>query len=183
MMGGQGLGPASDLAHVLGAEALRRYGDLDLIAGHQVVVDHARGVVQGVFAGTQGFFHAGFAQEAVGVAAAHAFVDGVFDGAVHVHVLADLQEDAGEARVLADRHLGLVRDVIVFDDAVQDVLRDGPGFAGPAAFDALPHIGCQMPVGIHAQSCDHIRDLFGVDLSHMLTSRCRCDPAACRRGR
>jgi hypothetical protein len=98
------------LALVLAAAALGRDGDVDVVARHDLGEDHRRRVVLGVLAVELRVGHDRGAQRVVGVvvAAAHAFVDGVFQAAgeaVEAHVHAHLQEHVDDAGVLADRAL------------------------------------------------------------------------------
>ena len=93
---------------VLGAAALGRDVHFHLVARDDGVVDHGRGVVLGVLAGTGRVGQDRGAQHVLGqvVGAAYAFVDHVVDahgGAVPAHVHADLDEYGDDAGVLADR--------------------------------------------------------------------------------
>ena len=76
-----------------------------VLPGDELGVDHAGGVVAGVHA-VEGRPHDGGAEIALGVAGADARVDGVGEeAALHVDVLADLDEADHEAGVLAVRDL------------------------------------------------------------------------------
>ena len=63
--------------------------------------DGRRGVIAGV-APAQRVGHDALAQVAIGVAPAHALVDGGFKAAVNVHIGAQLHEHAGHAGILTD---------------------------------------------------------------------------------
>ena len=63
--------------------------------------DGSGGVVAGV-APAQRVGHDALAQVAIGVAPAHALVDGGFKAAVNVHIGAQLHEHAGHAGVLTE---------------------------------------------------------------------------------
>ena len=66
-------------------------------------MDDCRRVVPGVLALEQGFGHAGFAQIAVHIAPAHAFVDGVLKAAAHdMHVLSQVGKNHSQTCVLTD---------------------------------------------------------------------------------
>ena len=109
-------------AFIFGAAAFGGHRHLHGLAGHQLGKDHSRCVVLrvgalevriGDNAGTQGVVR-------VFVAAAHAFVDGVFKAAGktrQANIHAELDEDVDDAGVLADRpvaggaHLGVGEDL------------------------------------------------------------------------
>ena len=154
-----------DLAHVLGAEALGGNHDLQLVAGDDVVVDHGGGVVAGVDT-VQRIAHHALAQIAFAVALADTFVDGILNIAVDMDFLTDLQEHAGNAGILADGHIFIVGDVVVFDDPLQNLPGGGPGFCGMAALDAVLHILGQVAVCFDAQPLDHFRDPACGNLTH-----------------
>ena len=95
------------LGFVLAATAFGRHGDLQLIAGHDLGEDDGGGVVLGVLAQKLGVIDHRGAQHVVRVvvAAAHAFVDRVFQRALEAleaHAHAHLQEYVDDAGVLAD---------------------------------------------------------------------------------
>ena len=81
-------------------------------------------------------------------------------------VLADLQEDAGHAGILADGHLVTVGDLVVFLDAVQDLLSGRPLLLLTGAGDAVLHVLGQMAVGLHAKAGHHFGDACGIQFSH-----------------
>ena len=128
---------------VLGAAALGRTDDLDLVAGDDFVVHHGRGVVLAVLA-LAGWIekHRG-AQLVVRieVGAAHAFVHHFLhaQGGVPAHVHADLEEDHGNPGVLADRAVAFGAHARVGQD-----LRDGVTCGG--AFLALPGFAERLDV-------------------------------------
>ncbi len=112
------------LGLVLAAAALGRDGDVHGVAGHDLREDHGGRVVLRVLAQELRVGHDARAQGVVRVvvAAAHAFVDGVFQAlaggeAFPAHVHADLQEHVDDAGVLADgalaggAHLAVGKDL------------------------------------------------------------------------
>ena len=96
-----------DAAHVLAAKALGCYRDAAALAVHQMHRDGRRGVIAGV-APAQRVGHDAFAQVAIGVAPAHALVDGGFKAAINVHIRAQLHEHTGHAGVLTDGQVFLL---------------------------------------------------------------------------
>ncbi len=123
-----------ELAFVFRAAAFRGDGHFDLVSGHQLNVDHGRGVIAGVFTSELRRIDDRRAQQVVRmvVAAAHAFVDGIFERAgepVQPHVHADLQKHIDDAGVLADRPLAFGAHARVGQDLRDRVLRGGALFA------------------------------------------------------
>ncbi len=105
----------------------------EAVSGHDLGVDHRRGVVPGIGPG-QGMAQ-GLPEIALAVALAHPFVNGHLEGAAHqVHVLAQLHEDHGQAAVLAHGHALLPGNAGVFQQLPEDL---------PAAFGFL----CRRPPG------------------------------------
>ena len=129
-----------DAAHVLAAEALGGHGDFDLLAGHQLHVEHGGGVVPSVHP-VQGVGYHRLAQIALGVSPAHPLVHRLPEVSGDVHVLSHLQKHAGHARVLADGDA--VPEGIVFDNAVQNLPGHRPVLPLPGGGDGLRHVPCQ----------------------------------------
>ena len=91
-----------DGAHVLRAAALGSDDDPHLVSGNDPRVQHGRSVVGGVLASPDGIGHGRLAQVTLGVALAHTLVHCFLEASAHeVDVLAHLQEDDGQAGVLA----------------------------------------------------------------------------------
>ena len=157
-----------DGAHVLAAEALGAYGDLHLVTGDDLGVEHGGGVVAGV-ATTDGIAYHGLAQIALVVATADAFVHGKPQIAAHkVDILADLQEDTGHAGVLTDGDIFPVSNIVVFNDVIQHALGDFAVLAGAAALNGALYITGQVVVGFNAQPLHHIGDLADFNFTHSL---------------
>ena len=116
-----------ELRLVLRAAALGGHGHLDLVARHQLDVEHRRRVVLGVPAGEERIVHDRGAQPVVRVVvgAAHALVDHLGEAALRVpaHVHADLEEQVDDAGVLADRPVALGAHARVGQDLRDRVLR------------------------------------------------------------
>ena len=87
-----------------------------------------------------------------------------------MHVLPDLQKDAGNTRILADGLRITFRDMIIFHDAAENFLCSRPRLCFFAGLDSFFHILRQIAVGIDAESCHHIRDLCRFDFLHIDTS-------------
>ena len=95
---------------------------------------------------------------------------GLGEVAVHVHVLTDFQKHAGHAGVLTDGHAVAVGDLVVFDDAIQNVAGDGPRFLVAAAGNARAHVFGQAAVGFDAQTAHGLRHVRGLYFSHGASS-------------
>ena len=94
-------------------------------------------------------------------------------------LLPDLQEDAGHAGVLTDGAVAAVGDVVVFDDAVQNLTSLGPALLGTAGLDPVFHILGQgrlqgqsfssdwvaklQPGGVEGRAGDEVRFLCAVE--------------------
>ena len=136
-MGGQGLGPApatvlttksltplgpiggaehGNAAHILATGAFRGHGDLQPVAGHQTDVQDGGGVVLGVYP-AQGVRHHGAPEACFQIALVDACIDRLLQVSLDVDLLADFEEDAGDACVLADRQLVLLGNFIIFYDS------------------------------------------------------------------
>ena len=146
-----------NLAHVFAARALRGDGDMKLIAGHDVVINHGGGIIAGIYA-IQRVAHHALAQIAVGIALTHALVNGLLQIAVYIDLLTHIDKYTGEAGVLADRHIVRIRDIVIFNDLIQNPLRHGEGFVGMAVGDAFFDVGRQVAVGFDAHSAHRFGD-------------------------
>src|SRR5690606_29995198 len=109
------------------AAALGGHDHVDLVARHDLDVDHARGVVLRVdaLAGRVGQHAGAQLVVRVRVGPAHALVDHVLDAhgrVVPAHVHADLEEYGHDARVLADRPVPLGAHARVDQDLRHRVL-------------------------------------------------------------
>ena len=173
-----------DLAHVFAAEALGSDGDLHLITRYELIIDHGRRIVAGVDA-VKRIAYDGLAEITVTVSLTDAFVDGFFNRAFDVDFLTNVDEHARHARILTDRYIVLVGDLVVFDDLIENALRDGEGLAGAAGGNAILDIAGQVTVGFDAQSAHHFGDLFSFDVSHntSLFKCCGWYRSACRHAR
>src|SRR5699024_6621320 len=101
------------------------------------------------------------------VAAAHTFVDGLGEvTADEVHVLADLEEHAGHAGILADRDALAVRNFKVFDDVVENALSDLAVLAGAAGADGALYVLRQVLVRLDAQLLNDVCDLADFNFTH-----------------
>ena len=95
-------------------------------------------------------------------------MDGLLQRAFHMHVLAHVDEHAGHAGILADRHVVFVGDLVVLNDLIQDVPGHREGLAGAAGGDTVLDVLSQVTVGLDAQPANHVGDLCGLNDSHKL---------------
>ena len=116
-----------ELGLVLATAAFGRHGDLDMIARHQLDVDHGRRVVAGVHPGEGRIGDDGGAQLVFGVqiGAAHAFVHHFLNGfrGLPGHVHANFYEGHHDAGILADRAVAFGTHAAVGEDLGDGVLR------------------------------------------------------------
>ena len=135
-------------------------------------MDDCRRVVPGVLALEQGFGHAGFAQIAVHIAPAHAFVDGVLKAAAHdMHVLSQVGENHSQTCVLADGHFLARGDVRVFQQLVQDVAAHRRRLLRAGRAQAFKHVAGQAAAGLHGQRGHGLADGSDVNFLHVRFSR------------
>jgi hypothetical protein len=112
-------------------------------------MDHAGGVVPGVFAVKQGLCHDGLAQVALGIRLAHAGVDRLLQAPAHqVHLLAQGQKHHGKPRVLADAQAFLSAGAVVLNQLLQHVLPQGGGFLMGGGVQRLHHVLADDVVGL-----------------------------------
>ena len=157
-------------AFVFRARALGREAQAQAVAGHNARMDNGGGVVPGVLALEERFSHAGFAQIAVHIAPAHAFVDGVLKAAAHnAHILPHLGENHGQARILADGHGFARRDGRVFQDLVQNVPAHRRRLQGAGRPHGLNHVLGQAAAGFHGQTGHGLRNGSNVNFLHILS--------------
>ena len=156
-----------DHALVLGTGSLGGQTQGQAVAGHDAGVDDGRGVVAGVPALEQGLGHTGFAQIAVHIAAAHAFVDGGFKIAARdVYLLPHLGKDHGQAGVLADGDVVPRGDVRVLQQLFQDVAPHGRRLFVQPLPERVPDVGRQMTAGLHGQLGHRRANVLNGDFSH-----------------
>ena len=85
-----------------------------------------------------------------------------------MHVLADLQEEDGRARVLAERQHLLTRQFGVVEDLVQHLDRDRRLLALACRLERPDDILRQQARGLLAEAAYRIANLFDVYLAHHL---------------
>src|SRR5262245_59804585 len=154
------------LRAVLTAPALGHDGELQIRAGRHLHVDHGRGVVAGVHA-VEWRLHHRRAQETLRVALAHALVDRVIEAAARdVHVLAQLDEADGHARVLAVGDALGPGDLRVLLQDLEDLAAGGRALGGERSVEGAQHLAAEVPVGLHAELLDRVGDRGDVDVAH-----------------
>ena len=94
------------------------------------------------------------------------FVDGVFQIAHNVDILADFQEYTGHTGVLADGNIFAVSNVVVFNDLVQNALGNSAVLASAAILDRALYVGGKMVVSIDTKLFNGIDDLLYVNFAH-----------------
>ena len=87
-----------------------------------------------------------------------------------MHILADLQEHTGHARVLTDGNLLPAGDFVIFYDVVQDIRGDGAVLLGAAGLNGPFHVSGQVDVGLNAQPFHGIGDPADVNFTHSCSS-------------
>ena len=129
-------------------------------------MDNSRGVVLGVFADKR-IAHHGFAQVALGIAAAHALVYCRLKGAAHeVHILPYLDEYYRHAGILTDGDHILLGDIHILLQLLQYLATQrGFLFAGGGAKHVF-HIAGELIVYRYAHIAHGVGDLFHIDLTH-----------------
>ena len=129
-------------------------------------MDNSRGVVLGVFA-DKGIAHHGFAQVALGIAAAHALVYCRLKGASHeVHILPYLDEYYRHAGILTDGDHILLCDIHILLKLLQYLATQrGFLFAGGGA-ENIFHIAGELIVYRYAHIAHGVGDIFHIDLTH-----------------
>ena len=126
-------------AHILATGAFRGHGDLQPVAGHQTDVQDGGGVVLGVYP-AQGVRHHGAPEACFQIALVDACIDRLLQVSLDVDLLADFEEDAGDACVLADRQLVLLGNFIIFYDLGQNTASRFPRLPLLTLGDTGPHV-------------------------------------------
>ena len=130
-------------------------------------MDDGRGVVSGVLALEERFRHAGLAQIAVHIAAAHAFIDGFGKiPADDVHVLPHIGKDDGQSCILTNGHHLVGGDIRILRELAEDVPAHRRGLALPAFGKGGAHVGRQTAAGVHAQFGHRGADVLDVNFLH-----------------
>ena len=130
-------------------------------------MNDGRGVVLGVDPGRKGLPNCRFAQVAFSVALPHTFIHGLVEIASRdVDLLPYLQEDYGEATVLAQRHLLSGGNVSIFEYLIQDLAC----YRGLLFLTRFPqgseHILSEEVIGFLAQPRNGAGDIFRFDFFH-----------------
>ncbi len=157
--------------HVLAAPALGHEADVDLVAGHDLGVNHAGRVRACVLPVAERVRHDRLAQVALAVPLLDTVVDGVQqEAAGHVHVLPQLDVDDGRARVLAEGQHPLPRDLGVLQDLVDDLHAKGRALRFARIADGALHVLRQEVGRLDGESRDRLGDGRRLDLSHGVPS-------------
>ena len=159
----------TDSGHILASEALGANGDLEVLAGNDLGVDHCGSVVAGV-AAANGVAYYGLTEITVGVSSANALVDSVAKVAANdMYVLADLEEYASHTGILTDRYVLVICDLEVLDDVIKNTLSDLAVLASAAILDCTLNVGGKMSVSIDTKLFYCINDLLYVNFTHFLS--------------
>jgi len=165
----------TDSRHVLAAEALGAYCDLEVLAGNDLSVDHCGSVVAGV-AAANGVCNYRLTKVAVGITAAYALVDGIGKVAAYdMYVLTDLKEYASHAGILTDRNVLVIRDLEVLDNVIKNTLSDLAVLTSTAILYCTLNIGRKMSVCIDTELFNGIDDLLYVNFTHFLSFSYKID--------
>ena len=148
------------------SKSLGSYRDFDLLAGHDLRIEHSRCIIPGIAPAHRILYH-GFPEIPVGIATAHAFVHRLGKiSSCQMDVLSDLQEDTGHPGILANGDIFLVRDLKILDDIIQHTLGDLSVLTSTAALDGALYILRKMIVGFDTEPLDHICQDAYVDFTH-----------------
>ena len=167
-----------ELGLVLRSAAFRSDLHIHRVAGHQFHVHHRGRVVLRVLALELGIGDDRCAQFVVRVviAAAHAFIDRIFDRALEAfkaYVHADLQEDIHDAGVLADRTLALGAHARVGQDLRDRILRRRALLALIGARQMLQVIERMVVADELQRGGDGFDQVFLLDDGHDVRTRLR----------
>src|SRR5512147_2963297 len=155
----------ADRAHVLAPRALGHERNLQLVSRHQLGIDDGRGIVAGVLSRKR--IDDGLSEVAFAVSLADAFVDGVHDEAVlDPQILADLDEENRDARVLADRNALLPGDTRVFLEESDDLLRRGRFLHLERPVKGSQNVPAHIVGSVDAYLRDVVPDLVYVNFAH-----------------
>ena len=145
--------------------ALRDDPERELVPRHDPRVDHGRRIVLRVHA-LERIAEDRLAEIAFRVAAAHALVDRLVEGAPRdVGVLADIDEHDGEPRVLADRHPLGAGDTLVLEELVEYFLPDRGLLGAEPALERGVDVLLEIEIRLLREARDGVGDLLRVDLT------------------
>ena len=160
-------------AHILAAKALGGNGNAAGLSGGQMHGNGGGGVIPGV-APAQRVGHHAFAQIPLGIAPAHALIDGLLKISLDMHIRTQLHKHAGHTRILADGQAALASQGKILLEQAQGVLGQGPGLPAAGFGQSLGHIPGQLPVGPDAQPGHGIGNLLGGYGFHRSSLPCFC---------
>src|SRR3989339_412955 len=136
-----------DAAHVLRPAPFRDGHYFYFFSGDNIVVDYRRGVVPCIFSGKG--IAGRLSQISVPVRLTYAFVEGIPDvPADNVDILADIDEQDGETRILAERIFPFRRDSGVFFEFLENLPGHGRFIAGDPPLEGSHDILTQIIIGI-----------------------------------
>ena len=131
-------------------------------------MDYCRGIVARIFALKQWLRHTGFAQIAINIASAHAFIDGIFKSAAHnAHILPHIGKNNGKAGVLTNGNVITGRDCGIFQQLLKNVFTHGRGFRRMRPVHAVHHILRQAAAGAHRKVGNRARYVLNIDFLHV----------------
>jgi len=167
MVGGHGLAPALQSAHILAAATFGNHCDLQPIAWDDLRVDHSRSVIFGIGAYRERLVNYGLAEIALLIPSSHALLDRFVEITAHdMNILPHLQKDHRQTRVLTEGHSLLAGHIGVLKELIQYLATHRRDLSVPGLAQGFDHVIAQMVVGLDAEPGDRLGNLITTNLSH-----------------
>ena len=148
----------TDSTHVFASEAFGANCDLDVFAWYDFCIKHRRSIVSSISSADR-ILHYGFTEIAVGVSSADAFINCFGEvSACNMYVLSDFEEYTCHSGILADWHLFILCNLVVFDDIIQNSTGNLAILTCTTGLDRFLDVVRKHLIGFDTKPLDGVRD-------------------------